>query len=133
MTEPVETNTSISPDDDKAGKPSGTSGKHSHPESRLLELIADIKATSEQSADDPREEWVASKAARTMPEASRIASGHGYDITMVDGGHARDINTLAHDIEEFWRERVGKKDWEMAHEANRLLSQLTLVESESWH
>lgn len=132
MTEPVETNTSISPGGDTAGKPSGTSREHSHPEGRLLELIADIKATSEQS-DDPREEHAASKAARTMPEAGRIAAGHGYDITMVDGGHAQDINTLARDIEAFWRERVGKKDWEMAHEANRLLSQLTLVEFESWH
>lgn len=113
------------------------------PPSRLLPgligLIADIKATSEQTVadNDPQEEkrrtQDASKAMKTLPAAERIAAGHGYDSVMIDGGHVRDIDSLARDMDAFWRECVREKDWDMAHEANDLLARLTLVESESWH
>lgn len=113
------------------------------PPSRLLPgligLIADIKATGEQTVadNDPQEEkrrtQDASKAMKTLPAAERIAAGHGYDSVMIGEGHVRDIDSLARDMDAFWRECVREKDWDMAHEANDLLARLTLVESESWH
>lgn len=113
------------------------------PPSRLLAgligLIADIKATGEQTVadNDPQEEkrrtQDASKAMKTLPAAERIAAGHEYDSVMIGEGHVRDIDSLARDMDAFWRECVREKDWDMAHEANDLLARLTLVESESWH
>lgn len=70
---------------------------------------------------------------KTLPAAERIAAGHGYDSVMIGEGHVRDIDSLARDMDAFWRECVREKDWDMAHEANDLLARLTLVESESWH
>lgn len=105
----------------------------------LIGLIADIKATGEQTVadNDPQEEkrrtQDASKAMKTLPAAERIAAGHGYDSVMIGEGHVRDIDSLARDMDAFWRECVREKDWDMAHEANDLLARLTLVESESWH
>lgn len=70
---------------------------------------------------------------KTLPAAERIAAGHGYDSVMIGEGHVRDIDSLARDMDAFWRECVREKDWDMAHETNDLLARLTLVESESWH
>lgn len=102
------------------------------PPSRLLAGLIGLIADNDPQ-EEKRRTQDASKAMKTLPAAERIAAGHGYDSVMIGEGHVRDIDSLARDMDAFWRECVREKDWDMAHEANDLLARLTLVESESWH
>lgn len=102
------------------------------PPSRLLAGLIGLIADNDPQ-EEKRRTQDASKAMKTLPAAERIAAGHGYDSVMIGEGHVRDIDSLARDMDAFWRECVREKDWDMAHETNDLLARLTLVESESWH
>lgn len=104
----------------------------------MISLVSDIKSTSEQpTADQDRQrekkkQRNASKAERTMTIATRIIGEHGYNVELLTDGRIRDIDGLARDMEAFRRECIHARDWELAHEANAMLSQLTLVETGPW-
>lgn len=92
---------------------------------RLITLISDVKATADDMTADDGTRHIAGRTFTSMCPALR---GRGYDPDTLPAGSGRDLDGLVETATSLWHECVQDRQLDIAHDVNRLITELTLVE-----